>query len=261
MSTLTTTPPGNSEELAKESNWEGFMGSTCQEMHETGYAEWGFVIYRCAYGDDALWDRYMKYFKEQIHDKLVDQKCEFMEKYARWTVVEDEADLQGASKLQVRRRFVEWRDRHCVWRPGQPWFEKNFPDHLPDKETLRLPRFNYCLHVAQDCLETVDAHAAGKPTETPNYPAPYLVVAVIDGNFVDHSGPDDWNQFPPFDGCTQKYVGWQYTPVGSVPNFYNEHHYWTMESDVEYIRPPMIAPMGLGVMPLAKKEQRSIPSK
>ncbi|KAK6825585.1 hypothetical protein PG987_013079 [Apiospora arundinis] len=223
-------------------------------MHETGYAEWGFIIYRCAYGDDALWDRYMKYFKEGIHDELVEHECEFMEKYARWTVVEDEADLQGASKLRVRQRFVDWRDRHCVWRQHQPWFEKHLPDFLPPTETLRLPRFTYCLHVDQDCLETVNAHAAGKPTETPNYPAPYLVVAVIDGNFVDHSGPDDWHQFPPLNGCTQKYVGWQYTPVDSVPDFYNNHHYWTMESDIEYVRPPMISPMGLGVMPLAKKE-------
>ncbi|KAK8071653.1 hypothetical protein PG996_005001 [Apiospora saccharicola] len=91
MSTLPSTPHGNSEELSKESNWE---------------------------------------------------ECEHVEKYARWTVVEDEAGLQGASKLEVRRRFVEWRDRHCVWRPGQPWFDKYIPEFRPPRKTLRLPRFN-----------------------------------------------------------------------------------------------------------------------
>ncbi|KAK8123040.1 hypothetical protein PG984_011710 [Apiospora sp. TS-2023a] len=221
-------------------------------MHKADHAEWGFVIYRCAYGDDALWDRYMKYFKEGIHDKLVEWECEHVEKYARWTVFEDEAGLQGASKLHVRRRFVEWRDRHCVWRPGQPWFDKHLPEFRPPRKTLRLPRFNYCLHVDQDCLETVEAHAADKPTETEFRAAPHLVVALIDGDFLDCSRPDDFHQFPPLDGCTQKYVGWEYTPVGSLPDFYNNHHYWTMDEDIDYRRPPIISPFHLGIMPLTE---------
>jgi len=51
-------------------------------------------------------------------------------------------------------------------------------------------------------------------------------------------------------------VGWEYTPVGSLPAFYNNHHYWTMDEDtIEYRRPPIISPFDLGIMPLAKGEQ------
>ncbi|KAK8016832.1 hypothetical protein PG993_015021 [Apiospora rasikravindrae] len=221
------------------------MGDTCREIHETGFGEWGFVIYRCAYGDDEAWYRYLKYFKQAIHDKLVDQNCAFLEKYARWTVVEDEADLRAASKLRVRQRFVDWRDRNTVWRKA-PEISKYIP-RMPGEATLRLPRFTYCLHVDQDCLDTVDAHAAAKPTETYYHPAPMLVVALIDGDYVDLSAIDDY-KCPPVEGCTEEYVGWQYMPVELLPCFYNDHHYYTLESEVyiEYSRPPKIYPLRIG---------------
>ncbi|KAK8008392.1 hypothetical protein PG991_010943 [Apiospora marii] len=92
------------------------MGTTCRGMHETGFQEWGFLIFRCIYGDDEAWDRYMRYFKEAIHESLAKDSCEFLEKYSRWTIVQDEADLQAASKLRVRQRFRDWRDQNPVWR-------------------------------------------------------------------------------------------------------------------------------------------------
>ncbi|KAK8074577.1 hypothetical protein PG997_009240 [Apiospora hydei] len=249
----TSTPPGGSSELSEPANWKGLMGDTCREMHRTGFEEWGFVIYRCAYGNDEAWDRYMKYFRAAIHEKLVSYKCEFMEQYARWIVVEDEMDLRAASKLRVRQRFVNWRDQNTVWRTA-PELSKYIP-RMPYEATLRLPRFTYCLHVDQDCLDTVDAQAAAKPTETYSDPAPMLVVALIDGDFVDHSSIDDY-KCPPVEGCTEEYVGWQYMPVDLLPCFYNDHHYYTLESDVniEYSRPPKISPFCIGSMPLGKKE-------
>jgi hypothetical protein len=39
-------------------------------MIETGLHEWGFVIYRCVYGDDDEWKRFMKYFEEDVMTDL-----------------------------------------------------------------------------------------------------------------------------------------------------------------------------------------------
>lgn len=225
------------------------MGTTCREMHQTGFGEWGFVIYRCAYGDDEAWDRYMKHFRETIREKLVSYNYEFLEQHAQWTVVEDEADLRGASKLRVRQRFVDWRDQHTVWRKG-PEYRRSDPG-FPGEASLRLPRFTYCLHVDRDCLDTVDAHAAAKPAPAEDAPAPMLVVALVDGEYKDVSSIDDY-QCPPIEGCTQEYVGWQYMPVDLLPCFYNDHHYYHIESElgIEYNRPPKISPFCIGTMPM-----------
>lgn len=52
-------------------NWSSQpFASTLMGMIGTGLHEWGFVIYRCAYGDNEKWQRYMKYFEENVHAGL-----------------------------------------------------------------------------------------------------------------------------------------------------------------------------------------------
>jgi hypothetical protein len=34
------------------------FGKLVYYRQQTGFQKWGFVIYRCAYGDSALWQRY-----------------------------------------------------------------------------------------------------------------------------------------------------------------------------------------------------------
>lgn len=46
------------------------FAATIIGMIETGLQEWGFVIYRCVYGDDEEWKRFMKYFEDDILDGL-----------------------------------------------------------------------------------------------------------------------------------------------------------------------------------------------
>ncbi|KAK7914926.1 hypothetical protein PG985_012629 [Apiospora marii] len=234
------------------------MGTTCRGMHETGFQEWGFLIFRCIYGDDEAWDRYMRYFKEAIHESLAKDSCEFLEKYSRWTIVQDEADLQAASKLRVRQRFRDWRDQNPVWREEE---EVSRPvPRVVGEATLRLPRFTYCLHVDRDCLGTVDAHAAAKRVGTPYDFTPPLVTGLIDGDFVDLS-PIDSYVCPPVEGCTQEYVGWEYIMVDFIPAFYNDCHYYNLESGMQYRRPPLIAPLNVGSMRMGVGKGGIIPSK
>jgi hypothetical protein len=51
-------------------NWSISCPSTTQGMINTGFHEWGFVIYRCVYGDDEAWERYVKYLEEDVIDGL-----------------------------------------------------------------------------------------------------------------------------------------------------------------------------------------------
>ncbi|KAK8061771.1 hypothetical protein PG994_008137 [Apiospora phragmitis] len=74
----TFTPRQGSLELSEPANWKGLMGTTCREMYKTGFEEWGLVIYRCAYGDDQAWDRYIACFREAINEKLLSYNYEFL---------------------------------------------------------------------------------------------------------------------------------------------------------------------------------------
>lgn len=52
-------------------NWSSQpFAATIKSMINTKFHAWGFVIYRCTYGDDDAWQRYMKCFEENVHDGL-----------------------------------------------------------------------------------------------------------------------------------------------------------------------------------------------
>ena len=52
-------------------NWSSQPFSrTLKGMIKTEFHEWGFVIYRCVYGDDEAWQKYMKYFEEDVMEGL-----------------------------------------------------------------------------------------------------------------------------------------------------------------------------------------------
>lgn len=42
------------------------FAATIRGMINTGLHEWGFVIYRCTYGDDEAWKRYMECLEENV---------------------------------------------------------------------------------------------------------------------------------------------------------------------------------------------------
>lgn len=48
-------------------NWSSQPFSrTMKSMIDTKHHEWGFMIYRCAYGDDEKWQRYMTLVEENV---------------------------------------------------------------------------------------------------------------------------------------------------------------------------------------------------
>ena len=115
-----------------------------------GLKKWGFVIYRCTYGDDAAWSRFMDRLNRHNEDVLRanEQASDFVASY-NWTVQEDPA-LEGATKDEVRRRFRQLRGS---------LIQSETAEDLDDfkKRTLMWenPRYKYCLHVDSEGLHTV----------------------------------------------------------------------------------------------------------
>ncbi|KAI1129346.1 hypothetical protein F5Y10DRAFT_238400 [Nemania abortiva] len=233
--------------------WNDTMGITARAMIDTGFEVWGFLIYRCTYGDDDVWDRYMTHLKEAVHKDLdILGRDILMEQYAQWTVIEDKETLDGASKQEVRERFIQWRDQNSVSRELSEATQlvRTIMPMQTDAST-RLPRFTYCLYVDQKCLDTLAAHVDAKATDLGLRLPPPLVVVIIDGDYPDQR-PREWTwpnrdsgiRYSDVEGCTQKYVGWMYISTDVLASLYDRLHNGRLDEWGGYSRPPEIWPTG-----------------
>ncbi|EWG35985.1 hypothetical protein FVEG_00161 [Fusarium verticillioides 7600] len=211
------------------------MRNTIRTMRKTGIHQWGFVIYRATYGDDDLWDRYLAALKENIRENLQRNKChDLLDQYAHWEVVCMEAG--GNGKTDVRRLFAAW----CAEQT----------DRFAEQPSLTPPRFTHCLYVNEECLSTLEAHEEARlKRKVPGLgpPLPPLVAVVIDGGYSPPSrgwGLASRQEFPPVEGCSDKYVGWEYYNVVYIPLLYDKLHNQRLDDEPDYVRPPAIAPLG-----------------
>ncbi|RYC65033.1 hypothetical protein CHU98_g1148 [Xylaria longipes] len=235
-------------DLTEEFDWNGMMGTTARRMRDTGFETWGFLIYRCTYGDDEAWDRYMALFKQDVHDDLVYNGREWlMEPYAQWTVIEDKETLNGASKQQVREHFVQWRDQHSVsyeLSEAARVARQLFP--TPNDANTRLPRFTYCLYVDQKCLDTLKAYLDAKANGAPLLHS--LVVVIVDADYSPAGYTHPYRRYPDIEGCTEEYVGWEYALARYVASLYDVLHSERLDLGGSYRRPPGIYPSRLEFM-------------
>ncbi|KAB5580300.1 hypothetical protein GE09DRAFT_432246 [Coniochaeta sp. 2T2.1] len=237
-------------------NWSIACPNIVRAMIDTGFHEWGFVVYRCVYGDDEAWRQYMEYFEEDVIEGLKDTGGDILlPQYAKWTVMEDRETLDGASIDAVREIFVAWRDEHKF--DLEVPLEKRLTPMLKDPPP-RLPRFNYCLYVDQKCLDTVAAFAKQFPPQSSWMPrGPPLVAGLIDADFDEslyvagglREMPGEHGQHLAMDGRTCEYVGWSYVDVSFLGGLYDTFHHRRLDDAMDYKRPPRIAPMGDETMP------------
>ncbi|KAJ3952891.1 hypothetical protein N0V92_010654 [Colletotrichum tropicale] len=237
------------EELSNERalNHRDVFSNISLDMINTGYHTWGFVVYRCTYDDDDLWNRYLMQLKQFCHEELVKgRRAELLEKYLDWVVIEDRANLDNASKSDVRRHFDGWVSEQGLVEPPSGAF--------PRPNVTKLPRFRFCLYVDKACVETVirfQEADAGHPLLRPLLPA--MVIVVLDrewspdrthGNVTMNDGG-----YPLIDGCDRKYVGWKYMNAFYTAGTYNDLHAVELDDWQDYIRPPAIGPLGDTSMP------------
>ena len=117
-----------------------------------GLKKWGWVIYRCTYGDDSAWQRFIDRFNDHLAQVLREyyhMDPEFFASY-ECSVEEDPSGLDGATKDEVRRRFRMLRD--ALIATETPVDLDDFKRHALLREN---PRFNYCIHVDKNALESV----------------------------------------------------------------------------------------------------------
>lgn len=200
-------------------------------MQVTGFFHWGFVIYRCDYSDDSLFDRFITCIRDNAetwHQEFQQDRTTGLPIYPQWTIVQDREGLDKATKDQVRQRFVEWRDGLSVKRDGPG------ADH---RITPYLPRFEYCVHVGRDSLDSLIAHEQAPRAGQNKYEVPPVLFAIVraeqmlaglpegyDSDEEDAEDGDLANVMSPIEGCTDDDVGWMYAPANHWVTLYEELH-------------------------------------
>jgi hypothetical protein len=155
-----------------------------------GLKKWGWVIYRCTYGDDPAWHRFL--------DQLKDHQTELLRETYRaddlvpswdWIVQEDPA-LDGATKDEVRRRYRQLRTSLV---------EAEVPDDIADFKKQALgresPRYNFCIHVGSEALESVLREGFTYTTGTNPTTSHVNLVRVDDGWDLPDFDRFDWAKY------------------------------------------------------------------
>ncbi|KAF6844795.1 hypothetical protein CMUS01_00729 [Colletotrichum musicola] len=210
-------------------------------MFRTGYHKWGYVIYRCAYGDD-LWNRYLAQLKKNIHNDLVRAgRAEILEKYLQWDVIEDRDSLDNASKADVRSHFAGWVSEQIANQPC----ESDKKDLLSET----IIRFQSRLYVDQKCLDTLEQFQNSEGDvmgQITPYSRPPMVIVLVDCRWTPSykDVPKNKRGFPLVEATDKRYVGRIYTRALGLTLMFDLLSPEDLESeDLDiYARPPDVSP-------------------
>jgi hypothetical protein len=147
--------------------------------------------------------------------------------YLRWSVVEDAATLDGATKEQVRDKHIEWRNGLSVERDGPG------ADH---PITKLLPRFEYAIHVGRDSLDSLIAHEAAGGVA--RFSPIYFTLVRAPQPLLSHDDEDDEDEEDLSDGYD---VEWMYVDTNLWIEIYEELH-GDSGWQHNYARPPKVCP-------------------
>jgi hypothetical protein len=103
---------------------------------------WGFVVYRCTYGSQEKWDKFIALAKQEAYNWLKSCGTEDLALYDKMelTVIEDAETLDGASILDTTRKF-------------QAYVEEERTEETQGYECT--PRYHHFVHVDEESLESV----------------------------------------------------------------------------------------------------------
>jgi hypothetical protein len=192
--------------------------------------KWGFVIFRGTYDNDAEWNTFIALLEQSVVRGLQFAKLEDkLRPDLEWTIIEDRASLEGASKDTVRARFLVWVADRSVERDGvqadAPWL------------TDYVPRYRYCIYVDDACFSSIGARRAGRTTKWRLNGGKLAIINSLyqpcdddadDETDEDEEGSDeseDDDEYVSVEGNTDYDVGWTYIHAVELGSIYSSMCY------------------------------------
>ncbi|KAI7158598.1 hypothetical protein KC349_g4775 [Hortaea werneckii] len=182
-----------------------------RQLQADGHKIWGWVIYRCTYENDEEWAEFMRRLHFYNEKTLRFHNALDMQATLDYRVFEDRDRFDSMHPSAVLEHFTQW----AATAPQQEQGESAYH--------WRSQRYNYCLHVDQEALQSVIG-ASAPPADRfgPGYVN--LVCRKIIGGMRPEYTDDRANR----DHCFMRInyqslmVGWysQLRPQGSWSNEY-----------------------------------------
>lgn len=114
-----------------------------RQLQEDGHKVWGWVIYWCTYESDEAWAEFMRRLRYYIEDTLQFDNALDMQPSLDYQVFEDRERFDMAHPSAVLEHFAQW----VATAPQREQGEGKYP--------ARSQRYNYCLHVDQEALQSI----------------------------------------------------------------------------------------------------------
>jgi hypothetical protein len=232
-----------------------------RRLDEEGHRVWGFVVYRCTYGDDAEWEECLRRLNAatrsnmRFYDALDLLNGEDDRYRFKQTIFSDAAKFDGASTQVVRCHFQTWRALAFDQEQGSN--EKI--EARRQRDDLGPPfkagvRYKFCIQIDEAALQSIllceslwsrgeawvnlieadwDLEAILAQREEDR-------IESVESGLCDSS--EDFDEciefFPEIEGCNEEDVGWMRVEFqGLIPDFYVN----VDPMPDEYVRPPGVA--------------------
>ncbi|EEQ34604.1 conserved hypothetical protein [Microsporum canis CBS 113480] len=207
---------------------------------------WGWVVYRCSYGDEEIWQRMLKSLQKSVEDSLaLYQRMDLLPSH-RMTIMECKDKFDGATSHDIRDHFTNWVADTLVDKlvitpsESDQQMMREIYSPTPGPEWNLGTRHNFCLFVDDICLESL------KHMSDP-------VIKLLGKKFgVREPGDRDYIVYPGWeDGdtdCEEEDVGWIYIEILDHVSLYD----MLMQTDFWYdlySRPPLMWNMFDRTMP------------
>jgi hypothetical protein len=125
-----------------------------EDVHYHKHKPWGFLIYRCDYTSDDLWEKFMSNLRYDVEEWLLTIKAHDLKDALEMTPVENKKTLDGATVDQVRDLFKDWVKSDEA---------RNEMGQGAPCGAFKSPRYTYCVHVDVDVMDSVVNRAPQPP--------------------------------------------------------------------------------------------------
>ncbi|KAJ0413063.1 hypothetical protein BJY00DRAFT_320167 [Aspergillus carlsbadensis] len=213
--------------------------------------KWGWVVYRCAYNDEATWQRLKQWIIDENRESIATSKAPTLIDRLDMVFLEDRARFNGASRDELRVHFKEWRaDEFSRLGPADLEVVRGSRRGSGPRITVQHPelmssRFQQFIQVDEESLQSMREE----------FEEPVRLYGTGHVNFVYADWPHDLEDcdedeiqedseydeiFEPIDGCTEEDVGWmKVAATGLGPSFF----FWSdgfEEWQDNNVRPPEV---------------------
>ncbi|KAI1733516.1 hypothetical protein F4680DRAFT_454891 [Xylaria scruposa] len=230
-----------------------------RHLRADGHRTWGFVVYRCTYSSDPVWESCIQRINASVQKAmdLYNGRDLLREGCFKLTVITDAGMFDSASTQAVRQHFRGWRARMLHEEQGlQEDIQSRRQEASPQDWGLQV-RYGFCIQIDETSMRSITSDEGERWVKLikgdwePRDAAmqqhktdPGNAMESL-GEHEDNKGEsidvEDDEEFPAIEGFTEKDVGWMKVQlVGLMPDFYanlRDPNLW----NVQYIRPPDIA--------------------